>query len=57
MSWYKKYPKLSSVLFTYDNSGNKAALPPPYRTIMDEDLNTKYIEGQHGINKIWNEKS
>jgi hypothetical protein len=31
--WYKKYPKLNSALFTFENSGKRSNDPPPYSLI------------------------
>lgn len=35
--WYEQYPKLSSAMFTYENSGNKANLSPPGRRSIGGD--------------------
>jgi hypothetical protein len=53
MAWYKKYKKISSALFNYENSGVKTNLMPPWRDIYDADLNMVDIQGSYGSDKIW----
>ena len=51
--WYKKYKKLNSSLFVYENSGKRKRLPPPYTVINDNDFNIIDIQGKYGIDEEW----
>lgn len=42
--WFHKYPKLSSALFTWENSGQKLNSIPPYSEIRDDDYAVIDIE-------------
>lgn len=51
--WYEKYEKLNPILFTYDNSGKKLALGPPYRSRRNDNFDTIDIEGCYGMDQIF----
>jgi len=51
--WYKKYKELNSMLFTYDNSGKKFNLPPPYKNRRNKDFDTIDIEGLYGMDQLY----
>jgi len=53
IKWYEKYKKLNSVLFTYDNSGKKLNLPPPYKSRRNKDYDTVDIEGKYGMDQLY----
>lgn len=51
--WYKKYEKLSSSWFNFENSGKRSGFAPPWRVIYKKDLDVKCIKGEHGMNQLY----
>ena len=49
--WYGIHEKLSSALFTHENSARGEA--PPYQEICDGDFDTVRIQGFYGMAEIW----
>ena len=53
--WYKIYPKLSSFIFIYENSGKCSSEAPPYNVIYRKggDLDIEGIKGEWGMDQHW----
>jgi len=53
MQWYEKYEKLTSALFTLENSGRKIGEAPPYHAKRNADYDIEDIEGLYGMNQVF----
>lgn len=53
MKWYEKYEKLDSVLFTWENSGQRLGDAPPYRSKRNKEFDMVDIEGIYGTEAIY----
>jgi len=53
MKWFEKYAELPSILFTFENSGNRLGDSPPYRSRRDDNFNVVDIVGEYGMSQIY----
>lgn len=53
MEWYKQYPQIPVEEFTWENSGARLDVPPPWKEVHDYMRGVIGIQGEWGLDKIW----